>query len=55
MDAAGFTYAKSSQAMTRKRGDPAFWISFHSSQHNIAGELFALRIHAVVSSPAPKN
>ena len=51
----GFTYAKSSQAMTRKRGDFAFRISFQSSHHNIAGELVALWIHAVVSSPTLKK
>ncbi len=51
----GFTYAKSSQWLTRKRGEFAFRISFQSSHHNIAGELVALWIHAVVSSPTLKK
>jgi hypothetical protein len=51
----GFTYAKSSQTMTRKRGDFAFRIAFQSSHHNIAGELVALWIYAVVSSPTLKK
>jgi hypothetical protein len=53
--AGGFTYAKSSQTLTRKSGDLAFQISFFSSHHNIAGELVVLEICAVVASPKMKR
>ncbi len=51
----GFTYAKSSQTATRKHRDFAFRISFQSSHYNIAGELVALGIFAVVYSPTLKK
>jgi hypothetical protein len=51
----GFTYAQSSQTLTRKSGDLVFRISFSSSHHNIAGELVALEIYAVVASPKMKR
>ncbi len=53
--AAGFSYAKSGQTLTRKSGDLVFRISFFSSHHNIAGELVVLWINAGVASPRMKK
>lgn len=46
----GFTYARSSQMLTRKTKDFSFQIHFQSDRNNVAGELVALWIHADVLS-----
>lgn len=46
----GFTYARSSQSLTRKTKDFSFHIYFQSDRNNVAGELVALWIHAGVRS-----
>lgn len=46
----GFTYARSSQSLTRKTKDFSFHVYFQSDRNNVAGELVALWIHAGVRS-----
>ena len=46
----GFTYARSSQMLTRKTKDFYFQVYFQSDRNNVAGELVALWIHAGVIS-----
>lgn len=46
----GFTYARSSQRLTRKTKNFSFQIYFQSDRNNVAGELIALWTHAGVFS-----